>query len=96
MKTKEWIEAHPKGVNFKCSCGSTVHMDVWIERNGCLTDGNLLCMSAHCWNCNKELVQYAETMLIDMAICDVIDSIIAKFQKDFNRDKKPNFIRVVK
>ena len=55
-----------------------------------------LCMSAHCWNCNKELVQYAETMLIDMAICDVIDSIIAKFQKDFNRDKKPNFIRVVK
>jgi hypothetical protein len=31
-----------------------------------------------------------------MAICDVIDSMIAKFQKDFNRNKKPNFIRVVK
>jgi hypothetical protein len=90
MKTKEWIEAHPKGVNFKCSCGSTVHLDIWVE------DDSLLCMSAQCWNCHKALEQYAETMLIDMAICDVIDSMIAKFQKDFNRDKKQNFIRVVK
>lgn len=89
MKTKEWIEAHPKGVNFKCSCGSTVHMDAWV-------DGSLFCMSAVCWKCDKVLEQYEHTMLIDMAICDVIDSIIAKFQEDFNRDKKQNFIRVVK
>ena len=89
MKTKEWIEAHPKGVNFKCSCGSTVHMDTWV-------DGSLFCMSAICWKCDKVLEQYEHTMLIDMAICDVIDSMIAKFQRDFNRDKKPNFIRVVK
>ena len=53
-------------------------------------------MSAVCWKCGKVLEQYEHTMLIDMAICDVIDSMIAKFQKDFNRDKKPNFIRVVK
>ena len=95
-EVSNWMNAHPKGINFKCNCGSTVHLDVWVE-NVLKNDRPLLCMSAECWNCHKVLEQYEDTMLIDMAFCDMIDPRIAKFQQDFNRDiKKPNIIRVVK
>lgn len=94
MPIKGWMEAHPKGITFKCSCGATVNLKVWTEefRKGF----NVLHMYARCWKCNKELDQYKETMLIDLACYDMLDDIIGLFQRDFNRNQKPKMIRVVK
>lgn len=91
---KKWLEDNPNGVKFKCSCGATVNLKVWTEE---FNKGfEVVHMHARCWKCNKELDQYKETMLIDLAIFDMMDAIINKFQEDFNRDAKPKAIRVVK
>ena len=89
MPIKEWMEAHPKGITFKCSCGATVNLQIWVE------DFRLV-FYARCWKCNKELTHYEHTMIVDSAMFDIIDYLIEDFKKKFNKDEKPKMIRVVK
>lgn len=93
-KTSEWIKQHPNGLTFKCDCGATVNLKAWLEDMG--KNFTVLHLHARCWKCNKELDQYKETMLIDLAMCDVISAIIDEFQRNFNRGAKEKIIHVVK
>ena len=76
-------------MTFKCNCGATVNLKVWIEND-------LVAFYARCWKCDKELNYYEETILIDMAVFDFMEHYIEKFKRDFNSDRKQKTIRVVK
>ena len=93
--TGDWVKEHPKGIKFKCSCGSTVYLQGWIE-NSEFSSMKRFVLSAKCWNCDKQLTIQESTLLIDSAICSFIDNYIQKFIRDFNFDEKPKTIRVVK
>ena len=86
---QNWITDNPKGINFKCSCGATVNLQVWIEND-------LVVFSARCWKCNKKLTIAEHIMIIDLCAFNLMDEIIEKFKRDFNSDAKPKMIRVVK
>lgn len=89
MPIKEWMEAHPKAITFKCDCGATVNLRIWVE--------NLrIVFYARCWKCNKEMTLQESTILVDNASFDIVDYLIEHFKREFNKDEKPKFIRVVK
>ena len=93
--TEDWVKEHPKGINFKCSCGATVNLQGWVEKSRFSSYPHFV-LSARCWKCNKELTIQEATLLIDRGFPGFIDDIIKKFIKDFNFDAKPKMIRVVK
>ena len=87
MNICEWMDAHPKGIKFKCDCGSTVYIQIWVE-------DRMIGMSARCWNCNKEMEFHESRFLVDKANFDIVDHLIENFKKEFNKKEKQ--IRVVK
>ena len=82
MNISEWMNEHPKGVTFKCDCGATVNLQIWIEdfRFG---------MSARCWKCNKVMEMRENRILVDLAKFDIVDHMIDNFKKEFNKKEKP-------
>ena len=87
MNICDWMEAHRKPETFKCDCGATVTMRIWVE-------DFKIGMSARCWSCHKEMEYHEGRFLVDLANFDIIDHLIDKFKKEFNKNEKP--IRVVK
>ncbi len=82
MNIKEWLQEHPKGVTFKCDCGATVNLQIWVE-------DFRVCMYARCWKCNKEMERQETTILIDIAKFDIVDHMIDNFKKNFNKKEIP-------
>jgi len=89
MNICEWMEAHRNPETFKCSCGATVTMRIWVENF-------MIGMSARCWKCNKEMEYHESRFLVDYANFDMVDNLIKYFKRQFNSDEKPKPIRVVK
>ena len=85
----DWMKEHRKPITFKCSCGATVNVRVWVEDNE-------IVFHARCWKCDKELDYLEHTMLAEYACFDFIGNTIEHFKRQFNSDEKPKMIHVVK